>query len=300
MRSADARSAGGGSAGLAAGLAGRMHYEVVPMGSMDGVLAALPPAATVSVTCSPTKGIAPTQHVVERLIGMGHRAIPHLAARLVRDRAEVRELARWLREAGIADAFVVAGDAPVAAGPYDGAAPFVSDLLEAGAGLERVGVAGYPEGHPMLDRVEVDAHLRAKCDLLVSAGVDGWITTQMCFDPDALVSWLRRARADGVDLPVHVGVPGIVDRRRLLSLGARLGVGASLRFAGKNRAALRMLARPYDPTALVDAVVAEAGELDIEALHSFTFNAVADTRTWHEDLTARTSRLSPSGVRSPR
>jgi len=40
----------------------------------------------------------------------------------------------------------------------------------------------------------------------------------------------------------------------------------------------------FDPTDMVVELAACAGELDIEAIHSFTFNSVADTRLWHEQL----------------
>jgi hypothetical protein len=42
----------------------------------------------------------------------------------------------------------------------------------------------------------------------------------------------------------------------------------------------------YDPTDMVVAFADEAKTLGIEALHSFTFNAVADTRKWQEAIIA--------------
>ena len=42
----------------------------------------------------------------------------------------------------------------------------------------------------------------------------------------------------------------------------------------------------YDPTDLVVALADDATTFGIEALHSFTFNAVADTRKWQEAIIA--------------
>ena len=64
-------------------LARNLHYEIVPMKSIDGAVEALPPNAHVSVTCSPAKGISATQEQTERLLALGHHATPHVAARLV-------------------------------------------------------------------------------------------------------------------------------------------------------------------------------------------------------------------------
>ena len=40
----------------------------------------------------------------------------------------------------------------------------------------------------------------------------------------------------------------------------------------------------YDPTALIAAFDDDVETLGIEALHSFTFNSVAETRAWHEAI----------------
>lgn len=265
-----------------------LHYEVIPMAGVERAIDALPPDAAVSVTCSPTQGIDRTREVVEELLIRGHRPTPHLAARLVTDRAHARALATWLRESGIGEVFVIAGDAPVAAGPYEGAAPFLRELLESDPGRIRIGVAGYPDGHPLITEQVAGVQLAAKQWLLADAGVPGWVSTQMCFDAEKVRHWIASLRGAGIDLPVRLGVPGAVERARLLRVGARLGIGASLRYVRKNRSGLgRLLAGSrYDPTRLVDAFAADAESLGIEGLHCFTFNAVDDTRQWHEQYVA--------------
>ena len=278
-------------------LVGQLRYEVVPMASLDTAIADLPPGASVTVTCSPSKGNAATQREVVRLTELGHTAVPHIAARQVEDRAQVGRLASWCRAHGIDEVFVVAGDAPQAAGPYEGAVPFISDLLDTESGITAIGVAGYPDGHPMIDTGILAAHLFAKRDLLASAGIRGWVTSQMCLDPDTTLSWLTTMRASGMDLPLHLGIPGIVERKRLLAMGTRLGVGASMRFLRKNRSMVRVAARRYDPIELVAAVSEHADVLDVEAVHAFTFNSVGDTRAWHEAITASLTPGCQPGVR---
>lgn len=81
---------------------------------------------------------------------------------------------------------MLAGDTPRAAGPYEGAVPFISDLLETESGVSAIGVAGYPDGHPMIDTGVLAEQLFAKRHLLASAGIRGWDTTQMCLDAEAV------------------------------------------------------------------------------------------------------------------
>ena len=262
-------------------------YELVPTKSFDQAMADLPENAHVSVTCSPVKGIAATQEYTVRLLELGHRPIPHLAARMVEDREHAAKFARWLREYSIDEVFVIAGDAPEPLGPYEGALTFIRDLLDGNPGVGRVGVAGYPEGHAAIDERIVADQLAAKNELLRSAGIDGWVSTQMCFDPSAIRRWILQQRERGIALPVRLGVPGVVQRTQLMTMGARCGIGASLRYLGKNRSTMTRLVAPggYDPTTLVAAFNDELDTLGIEAFHSFTFNGVAETRAWHDALT---------------
>jgi methylenetetrahydrofolate reductase (NADPH) len=267
-------------------LARNLHFELVPMKSIEDAIDALPPNADVSITCSPVKGIAPTQECTERLLALGHRPTPHIAARLVESPVQSKQIATWLRDQHVPEVFVIAGDATEPAGPYEGALPFMRDLLEADPGVARVGFAAYPDGHAFIDAAELDEQVHAKQSLLGDARVDGWISTQMCFDADRIRDWLTGQRAEGLTLPIRLGVPGVVDRKRLMTMGARLGVGTSLRFLSKNRSTVMKLMAPggYDPTELVVALADDALPLGIEALHAFTFNAVADTRKWQEAI----------------
>jgi methylenetetrahydrofolate reductase (NADPH) len=269
-----------------ADLVSAMCFELVPMKSVEEAIAELAPGSTVSVTCSPAKGLSATQDLVARLADLGHEVIPHLAARQVEGREHVARLAEWIRRTGLREVFVIAGDRPHPAGPYEGAVSFLRDLFEFDTGLERVGVAGYPDGHPLIERPILHEALHAKQALFAAAGVTGSATTQMCFDAARIRTWLSVERCDGFTLPVSVGIPGVVERGRLLKMGVRIGVGASLRYLRKNRAAMAALLGPggYDPTDLVTAVAADAAELGITALHSYTFNSVAATRAWQDSL----------------
>lgn len=267
-------------------LVANLHYEIIPMASVAQAIADLPAGSSVSVTCSPANGIGATQEITGRLLAEGHRAIPHLAARMVESAGHAAELAVWARTVGLDEVFVIAGDAPEPHGPYEGAHAFLVDFLAADPGLSRVGVAGYPDGHPFVEGTVVDAQLLAKQALLADHGLGGWISTQMCFDPDTIRTWLDRERRRGIVLPVRLGVPGVVDRAQLMRVGTRLGIGASLRFLSKNTATVMRLLAPggYDPTEMVETFADDAERLGIEALHSFTFNAVADTRRWQEAI----------------
>lgn len=281
---------------VAASLVRDLHFELVPISSVDQAIADLPAGAQVSVTCSPVKGIRATRALTERLVAAGHDTVPHLSARLVTGPEEAADLAGWMRGLGLREVFVIGGDPPAPAGPYDGALAFLTDLLAASPGVDRVGIAGYPDGHALITDDNLRDQLHAKQRLLAEHDVGGWVSTQMCFDTGTVRSWIERERAAGLTLPIRLGVPGVVDRTRLMSMGVKLGVGASLRYLAKNRATVLSMVTPggYDPTGLVADLGSDAARLGIEALHCFTFNAVADTLAWRDAVVAAAAPDRPA------
>jgi methylenetetrahydrofolate reductase (NADPH) len=258
----------------------RAKYELIPVRSVEDEIEHLPPGATVTVTASPTKPIEDTVKLAVRLHDLGHDTVPHLAARMIRDRSHLQALLDESAAGGLTRAFVIAGDAPDPGG-YADAVSLLRDMAELGHGFTEVGIACYPEGHPLIPDDRLDEALHGK------APFAAYMTTQMCFDAAAVAGWISRRRHDGLDLPVHVGVPGVTDAGKLIRLATRIGVGASRRFLSKHTRLLGHLVKPggFAPDALLDGLGPAAADerLGIDGLHIFTFNQVAATEEWRRD-----------------
>ena len=259
-------------------LLARPRFEVIPLNAVEQKVATLAPGATVTVTASPRTDIARTLEVSERLASLGYSVVPHLAARMVAGPAHLEAIVERLAGAGIHDAFVIGGDAPSAVGSFQSSGDLLEALARLPHSLARIGVAGYPEGHPFIAAASLLDALRRKQPYA------DYIVTQMCFDAEALVRWMRTMRDAGIELPVVVGLPGVVDRRKLAEISLKTGVGASLRYLARHGRQVAALARArrYDPSPLARAI---ADHLDdpgvrIEGAHLFTFNRVEATQAW--------------------
>lgn len=274
-----------GAAGLRT-LLDAVRYEVLPaQGTEDKVLAHVPPDVVVTVTASPVKGLEPTLDLTGRLAAHGYRVVPHVPARLLRDDAHLKEVVDRLREAGVDDVFVPAGDADPPAGVYDGSLPVLRRLTELGRPFAGVGVTGYPESHPL---IHDDVTVQAMWDKREHAT---YIVSNLCFDPRVLGEWVFRVRRRNVALPVHVGVAGPVERGKLLAMAAKIGVGESTRFLAKHPSWLVRLGAPggYAPERLLTRAAAElsAPWAGVVGLHLFTFNQIAETERWRRALLDR-------------
>jgi methylenetetrahydrofolate reductase (NADPH) len=211
--------------------------------------------------------------------------VPHLSARLVRDRGQLAELAARLTAAGVCDVFVPAGDADPPAGCYHSALALLDDLAELGRPFPRIGITGYPESHP---RIADDVTIQAMWDKRRHAS---YIVSNVCFDPATVRAWIARIRARGVTLPVMVGLAGPVERTRLLTLAAKSGVGESARFLAGHASWLVRLGLPggYSPARFLAASAPTLADpaSGVAGLHLFTFNQVRQTEHWRREQLAR-------------
>lgn len=254
-------------------LLANVTYELIPFRTTFDKAMAIPAGARVSVTASPVHGMTATVELSCRLQAAGYQAVPHLGARYIQTRAELTEVVARLAEAGVSRAFVIGGDAPDY-GLYPDALSLLADLVEMGHPFTELGVAGYPEGHPLIPDDVLEEALLAKAPLVT------YLVTQMCFEVEAIGRWVSQVREHGIGLPVVVGVPGVIDPIKLATISARIGVGASIRYLSKNRKAIGRLLRPgsFSPERLVSRI----GELEppVAGLHIFTFNQIEPTVEW--------------------
>ena len=259
-------------------LLAQSRFEVLPLdGIEEEVLEHVPREVTITVTASPTKGLEPTIDLTERLVAQGYTVAPHLSARLVASRDHLAELVARLGEIGVADVFVVAGDAPEPHGPYAGAVELLEEMAALGHPFADVGITGYPESHPLIDD---ETTIQAMFD---KARFATYIASQVCFDPRITAQWIENVWARGTRLPILVGIPGAVPRTKLLKVSTRIGIGDSLRFLRKNSSFVsRFMHGGFDPDPLIDGLgdVVTDTPHKIAGFHVFTFNDVADTEAW--------------------
>ena len=262
------------------------RWELMPFASFDEQLAAIPPGQTITITASPQKELVETVDLaIETVESQPYDVVPHLSARAVRDRDELDVFAGRLQEAGITDIFVPGGDLEEPVGEFSSSYELLVALDDLGYSFEEVGITGYPEGHPIISD---DALTEA---LVEKEQYATYIVTQICYDADSVLRWIETIRADGIGLPVHVGIPGVMNYQKLIGISARVGVGDSIKFVRKTSGILDTLKRlvgsrgVYKPNALIDGLAPHAADpaIDIAGLHLYTFNRASDTQRWRNE-----------------
>lgn len=262
-----------------------VRYEVIPLeGIAEDVSAYVPDSVKITVTASPSKGLDATLDLTERLTSGGYQVVPHLSARLVVDDAHLKEVLDRLEGLGIREVFTIAGDVDEPRGGFSDSLELLDRMRSLGHPFEVIGIAGYPESHPFIPD---DVTVQAMWDKRAHAS---YIVSQMCFDADTVVEWVHRVRQRGVQLPLYVGIAGAINRRRLLGISTKLGLGESARYLSKNRSFLKRLLLPfgYDLERFVGSLAPYFADPDLalRGLHVFTFNELEETERWRRDVLA--------------
>jgi methylenetetrahydrofolate reductase (NADPH) len=213
----------------------------------------------------------------------GFTPIPHVAARGIRDRAELADFLKRLGgEAAVDRVLVVAGDVLKPVGSFASSLDIIRTGLLQESGIRSVGVAGHPEGHPLIQQFALWEALKEKVALARAAGLDLSIVTQFCFEADPIVDWLKMARASGIDAPVRVGIAGPAGIATLVKFAVSCGIGNSLRTLSNRPQALGRLLTDNAPDELVRALAERLPQSPgpLPSLHFFPFGGVAKTGRW--------------------
>lgn len=259
------------------------RFEVLPLRGVVEQARSLPAGSTVTVTSSPAKGVEATLDTAARLRGEGFHVVPHLAARMVTDRAHLSALFDRISGLGLSEVFVIAGDSPDPAGEFTDSLALLRAMDELGIRPSRVGITGYPEAHAFIP----DAATSQATD--EKSRYADYIVSQICYDANTIASWVKSLRARGVTLPVHIGAPGAVDPTKLVRISLKIGLGESMRFLRKQHGVVSKLLTRYTPEGLFDELAPYVVDEDygIAGWHLFTFNEIAKTQQCLQDMATR-------------
>ncbi len=277
-------------------------------GEVDAWAGLIARGTEVLVAWVPGTPLPQLVQVAARLRAVGHRPVPHIAARQLPSRAAAAEFLVRLRGEAQADrALLIAGDAARAAGPFASSLALLETGLLPEHGIRSLSVAGYPEGHPALPDDVLLAALRDKLRVAAAQGLTVTLVSQFCFDGAALLAWLRRLRKEGIAAPVHIGVAGPANVRTLLNYGIRCGIGNSLRALGTHAQSLAALLTQQGPEAVVAAIagasplVAGASgkptALGVAGLHVFPFGGFPRSAQWLAAVREGRFKMGEGGFR---
>jgi methylenetetrahydrofolate reductase (NADPH) len=267
-----------------------VSIEVMPRtaAKIDDFKPLLAPGSRVYVAHIEGTPIEDMVATVKRIAADGFEVMPHFPARIIADEAMLEDwIKRYAGEAGISSALVLAGGVTKPHGAYHSSMQLLETGLFEKYGYTRLHVAGHPEGNADIDpkgsTAQVDAALRWKQDYASRTGTEMAIATQFAFDAVPVIDWANRIAADGITLPIHVGVAGPAKLQTLIKYAVACGVGPSLSVLQRRAKDLTKLLKPFEPTEVLTALAAhKAAHPDslITQAHVFPLGGIRASADW--------------------
>lgn len=227
----------------------------------------------------------------KRLNADGYKVMPHFPARIIKDRATLADwIARYQGEADVKQALLLAGGVAQPHGDFDSSMQLMETGLFDQAGFERLHVAGHPEGNRDIDpdgsTTNVDAAMRWKNDFQSRTDAKMALATQFAFDAKPIIDWADGLKAEGITLPIHIGIAGPAKLQTLIKFAIACGVGPSLKVLQKRAMDVTKLLLPYEPTDVLTELAAHKAanpEFNITNVHFFPLGGIKTNANWAID-----------------
>ena len=224
----------------------------------------------------------------KRIAGQGFDVMPHFPARIIKDAATLGDwIARYQGEAGVKQALLLAGGVATPHGDFHSSMQLMETGLFDAAGFTRLHVAGHPEGNRDIDPKGGDAAvmdaLRWKQDFSNRTDAQMALATQFAFEAGPIIKWADRLAAEGIALPIHIGIAGPAKLQTLIKFAIACGVGPSLKVLQKRAMDVTKLVLPYEPTDIVTELAAHKAAnpgFGIEQIHFFPLGGIKSNAIW--------------------
>lgn len=224
----------------------------------------------------------------KRLSQDGYAVMPHFPARIIKDAATLENwIAMYQGEAGVDQALLLAGGVNTPHGAFDSSMQLMDTGLFDKAGFKRLHVAGHPEGNRDIDPDGSDAMvmeaLRWKQGFAERTDAQMALATQFAFDGAPIIDWANRLTAEGITLPIHIGIAGPAKLQTLIKFAIACGVGPSLKVLQKRAMDVTKLLLPYEPTEILTELAAHKAanpDFNIEKVHFFPLGGIKTNAQW--------------------
>ena len=268
--------------------------EVIPKSAakIESFKDILPKNTRVYIAQTGKEDIARMVATAKRLTDEGFIAMPHIAARMIKNQSMLNDwISMYQNEAGVDEALLLAGGLTKPVGDFDSSIQLIESGLFDKAGFKRLHVAGHPEGCKDIDPdggiKNVSEALSWKQEFYKRTDASMAIATQFCFDVNVVKKWAEDIKKDGIDIPIHIGIAGPTKLQQLIKFSIECGIGTSMKILTKRAKDVTKLLLPYKPTQILKDLAeykSKDPEINIEQVHFFPIGGIKQTTDWLEEV----------------
>ncbi len=266
--------------------------EVMPRtaAKIEDFRSILPPQTRVYVAHIEGTPIDEMVATAARLVDEDFDVMPHFPARIIENRTVLETWIKSYADVGVDQALLLAGGVDKPYGDFDSSMQLLDSGAFDAAGFKRLHVAGHPEGNKDIDPTGGDHNvmeaLRWKQAFSQRTDADMAIATQFCFEAEPVIEWANALKAEGIDLPIHIGIAGPAKLQTMIKFAMACGVGPSMRVLQRRAKDITKLMLPFTPHEILADLAAHKAahpDFNIERVHFFPLGGIKTTTSFtHE------------------
>lgn len=257
--------------------------DTAQLAAMSG---AVPKGTIISIPFLSTESDADRIMAAKMVRQAGYVPLPHIAARRLGSESTLSAiLSALVYEAQVSRLLLIAGDADPSKGPFSDSATILRSGILKQHGIRHVSIAGHPEGHPVQNAAMLNSALLQKRQIMEEANIEWSIFTQFAFASEPVLAWIGELRQSGIEVPIHIGIPGPASVKTLLKFAAVCGVSASTAVLRKYGLSITQLLSSAGPDALVGEYAGKLskGEFGDVHLHLYPFGGLRKAADWLQE-----------------
>ncbi len=257
--------------------------EVMPRtaAKVDDFKAILPTETRVYIAHIDGTPIEEMRTTAKRLVADGFEVMPHFPARIIENQSVLEDWIVQYADLGVSSALLLAGGVDKPKGEFKDSMQMLSTGLFEKHGYNRLHVAGHPEPNKDIDPdggiTNTLAALKWKNDYAKNTDAEMAIATQFAFESAPVIEWADMLKAEGITLPIHIGIAGPAKLQTMIKFAMACGVGPSLRVLKRRAKDLTKLMLPFKPDEILGELAAHKAQnpdFNIEAVHVFPLGGI--------------------------
>jgi len=241
----------------------------------------------IYITYLPDENMNNVVETAKKLKLEGFNVVPHLPARTIGNKSELKKYIGDLSEKSGCDRILVIGGGGKQVGEINSSIEVLKTDYLSKYNYSKVGVAGHPEGNPDIAQEELDRAIIEKNNFAKKCDFKIYLATQFFFEATSLIDWENHLNKLGNQLDIHAGIPGPATLKTLISYAKSCGIGNSLRFLSKQALNITKLASTKSPDKLLFDLANyknSYNQTKLAKLHFYAFGGIKKTSNWLNTL----------------
>ena len=215
--------------------------------------------------------------------------VPHVPARKMVNTDYLSNFINLLScEANVTELLVIGGDPDPPEGEFESALSILETGILQMHGMEKIGIAIHPEGHPSVEQNIIQDSITKKINYCRYNELEPFLVSQFMTSSAPIIKWFESSILSIQEKPdILVGIPGLVTPSKLLKFARQCGIKAPMKSLIKHkRNSLKLISATTPDQTLIELAKynIKSSNIAFNSIHIYPFGTFNQTSKWASNM----------------